>query len=222
MRILRTVNLTKIYGTGETAVHALDGVSFEVERGEFVAVVGRSGSGKSTMLHMIGGLDKPTSGDVIVDGRTLGDLDDEALTIFRRRNIGFVFQQYNLIPMLNVWENVILPVKLDGKKPQKEYVEMVIDRLGLSGKVSNLPCTLSGGQQQRVAIARALATKPGLLLCDEPTGNLDSQTSQDVLGLLKVTSEQFHQTIIMITHNEEIAQLADRVLRIEYGRLKSL
>lgn len=222
MRILRTVNLTKIYGTGETAVHALDGVSFEVERGEFVAVVGRSGSGKSTMLHMIGGLDKPTSGDVIVDGRTLGDLDDEALTIFRRRNIGFVFQQYNLIPMLNVWENVILPVKLDGKKPQKEYVEMVIDRLGLSGKVSNLPCTLSGGQQQRVAIARALATKPGLLLCDEPTGNLDSQTSQDVLGLLKVTSEQFHQTIIMITHNEEIAQLADRVLRIEDGRLKSL
>lgn len=222
MRILRTVNLTKIYGTGETAVHALDGVSFEVERGEFVAVVGRSGSGKSTMLHMIGGLDKPTSGDVIVDGRTLGDLDDEALTIFRRRNIGFVFQQYNLIPMLNVWENVILPVKLDGKKPQKEYVEMVIDRLGLSGKVSNLPCTLSGGQQQRVAIARALATKPGLLLCDEPTGNLDSQTSQDVLGLLKVTSEQFHQTIIMITHNEEIAQLADRGLRIEDGRLKSL
>lgn len=222
MRILRTVNLTKIYGTGETAVHALDGVSFEVERGEFVSVVGTSGSGKSTMLHMIGGLDKPTAGDVIVDGRALGDLDDEALTIFRRRNIGFVFQQYNLIPMLNVWENVILPVKLDGKKPQKEYVEMVIDRLGLSGKVSNLPCTLSGGQQQRVAIARALATKPGLLLCDEPTGNLDSQTSQDVLGLLKVTSEQFHQTIIMITHNEEIAQLADRVLRIEDGRLKSL
>lgn len=190
MRILKTVNLTKIYGTGETAVHALDGVSFEVERGEFVSVVGTSGSGKSTMLHMIGGLDKPTSGDVIVDGRALGDLDDEALTIFRRRNIGFVFQQYNLIPMLNVWENVILPVKLDGKKPQKEYVEMVIDRLGLSGKVSNLPCTLSGGQQQRVVIARALATKPGLLLCDEPTGNLDSQTSQDVLGLLKANSRR--------------------------------
>lgn len=222
MKIIKTVNLTKIYGAGETAVHALDGVSFEVERGEFVAVVGTSGSGKSTMLHMIGGLDKPTSGEVIVDGRTLGDLDDEALTIFRRRNIGFVFQQYNLIPMLNVWENVILPVKLDGKKPQKEYVEMVVDTLGLSGKTANLPCTLSGGQQQRVAIARALATKPGLLLCDEPTGNLDSQTSQDVLGLLKVTSEQFHQTIIMITHNEEIAQLADRILRIEDGRLKSL
>lgn len=222
MKILKTTNLTKIYGTGETAVHALDGVSFEVERGEFVAVVGTSGSGKSTMLHMIGGLDKPTSGDVIVDGRALGDLDDESLTIFRRRNIGFVFQQYNLIPMLNVWENVILPVKLDGKKPQKEYVEMVVDTLGLSGKTANLPCTLSGGQQQRVAIARALATKPGLLLCDEPTGNLDSQTSQDVLGLLKVTSEQFHQTIIMITHNEEIAQLADRILRIEDGRLKSL
>ena len=221
MKILKTVNLTKIYGAGETAVHALDGVSFEVECGEFVAVVGTSGSGKSTMLHMIGGLDTPTSGDVIVDGRALGDLDDESLTIFRRRNIGFVFQQYNLIPMLNVWENVILPVKLDGKKPQKEYVEMVVDTLGLSGKPANLPCTLSGGQQ-RVAIARALATKPGLLLCDEPTGNLDSQTSQDVLGLLKVTSEQFHQTIIMITHNEEIAQLADRILRIEDGRLKSL
>lgn len=222
MKILKTVNLTKIYGAGETAVHALDGVSFEVECGEFVAVVGTSGSGKSTMLHMIGGLDTPTSGDVVVDGRTLGDLDEESLTIFRRRNIGFVFQQYNLIPMLNVWENVILPVKLDGKKPQKEYVEMVVGRLGLSGKIANLPCMLSGGQQQRVAIARALATKPGLLLCDEPTGNLDSQTSQDVLGLLKVTSEQFHQTIIMITHNEEIAQLADRILRIEDGRLKSL
>ena len=222
MKILKTVNLTKIYGAGETAVHALDGVSFEVECGEFVAVVGTSGSGKSTMLHMIGGLDTPTSGDVIVDGRTLGDLDEESLTIFRRRNIGFVFQQYNLIPMLNVWENVILPVKLDGKKTQKEYVEMVVGRLGLSGKIANLPCMLSGGQQQRVAIARALATKPGLLLCDEPTGNLDSQTSQDVLGLLKVTSEQFHQTIIMITHNEEIAQLADRILRIEDGRLKSL
>lgn len=219
MKILKTVELTKIYGTGETAVHALDGVSFEVERGEFVSIVGTSGSGKSTMLHMIGGLDRPSSGDVIVDGRVLGDMDSDALTIFRRRNIGFVFQQYNLIPMLNVWENVILPIKLDGKKPQKEYVEMVIDTLGLSGKMSNLPNTLSGGQQQRAAIARALATKPGLLLCDEPTGNLDSQTSQDVLGLLKVTSEQFHQTIIMITHNEEIAQLADRILRIEDGRL---
>lgn len=217
MKILKTVELTKIYGTGETAVHALDGVSFEVERGEFVSIVGTSGSGKSTMLHMIGGLDRPSSGDVIVDGRVLGDMDSDALTIFRRRNIGFVFQQYNLIPMLNVWENVILPIKLDGKKPQKEYVEMVIDTLGLSGKMSNLPNTLSGGQQQRAAIARALATKPGLLLCDEPTGNLDSQTSQDVLGLLKVTSEQFHQTIIMITHNEEIAQLADRILRIEDG-----
>ena len=218
MNILKVQNLTKIYGTGETAVHALDGVSFEVERGEFVSVVGRSGSGKSTMLHMIGGLDKPTSGAVVVDGRSLENMDDEALTIFRRRNIGFVFQQYNLIPMLNVWENVILPVKLDGKKLQRDYVEMVIDTLGLSNKMWNLPCTLSGGQQQRAAIARALAAKPGLLLCDEPTGNLDSQTSQDVLGLLKVTSEQFHQTVIMITHNEEIAQLADRILRIEDGR----
>ncbi|MEZ3477059.1 MAG: ABC transporter ATP-binding protein [Lachnospiraceae bacterium] len=220
MNILKVQNLTKIYGTGETAVHALDGVSFEVERGEFVSVVGRSGSGKSTMLHMIGGLDKPTSGAVVVDGRSLENMDDEALTIFRRRNIGFVFQQYNLIPMLNVWENVILPVKLDGKKLQRDYVEMVIDTLGLSNKMWNLPCTLSGGQQQRAAIARALAAKPGLLLCDEPTGNLDSQTSQDVLGLLKVTSEQFHQTVIMITHNEEIAQLADRILRIEDGRLQ--
>lgn len=220
MKILKIRQLTKVYGMGETAVHALDGVSFEVERGEFVSVVGTSGSGKSTMLHMIGGLDRPTSGEVIVDGRTLGDMDDEALTIFRRRNIGFVFQQYNLIPMLNVWENVVLPAKLDGRKPQKQYVEMVLDTLGLSGKTANLPCTLSGGQQQRVAIARALAAKPSLLLCDEPTGNLDSQTSQDVLGLLKVTSGQFHQTILMITHNEEIAQLADRILRIEDGRLK--
>lgn len=222
MKILKTINLTKIYGAGETAVRAVDNVSFEVEHGEFVAVVGTSGSGKSTMLHMIGGLDKPTSGEVIVDGRTLSDMKDEELTIFRRRNIGFVFQQYNLIPMLNVWENVILPVKLDGKKPQKAYVEMVVDTLGLSSKISSWPNTLSGGQQQRVAIARALATKPGILLCDEPTGNLDSQTSQDVLGLLKVTSEQFHQTIIMITHNEEIAQLADRILRIEDGRLTNL
>lgn len=222
MKILKSINLTKIYGAGETAVRAVDNVSFEVEHGEFVAVVGTSGSGKSTMLHMIGGLDKPTSGEVIVDGRTLSDMKDEELTIFRRRNIGFVFQQYNLIPMLNVWENVILPVKLDGKKPQKAYVEMVIDTLGLSSKISNWPNTLSGGQQQRVAIARALATKPGILLCDEPTGNLDSQTSQDVLGLLKVTSEQFHQTIIMITHNEEIAQLADRILRIEDGKMKNL
>lgn len=220
MKILKIRQLTKIYGMGETVVHALDGVSFEVERGEFVSVVGTSGSGKSTMLHMIGGLDRPTSGEVIVDGRTLGDMDDEALTIFRRRNIGFVFQQYNLIPMLNVWENVVLPAKLDGRKPQKQYVEMVLDTLGLSGKTANLPCTLSGGQQQRVAIARALVAKPSLLLCDEPTGNLDSQTSQDVLGLLKVTSGQFHQTILMITHNEEIAQLADRILRIEDGRLK--
>lgn len=222
MKILTAVDLRKIYGEGEAKVRALDGVDLAVEKGEFVAIVGTSGSGKSTLLHMIGGLDVPTSGSVTVDGQELSRMTDEQLTIFRRRNIGFVFQQYNLIPMLNVWENVILPVKLDGKKPQKEYVEMVVDTLGLSGKTANLPCTLSGGQQQRVAIARALATKPGLLLCDEPTGNLDSQTSQDVLGLLKVTSEQFHQTIIMITHNEEIAQLADRILRIEDGRLKSL
>ena len=220
MTILSTKNLRKIYGAGENEVHALDGVDLKVDKGEFVAIVGTSGSGKSTLLHMLGGLDRPTSGTVTVDGKDIFTLKDEALTIFRRRNIGFVFQQYNLIPMLNVWENVILPVKLDGKKLQRDYVEMVIDTLGLSNKMWNLPCTLSGGQQQRAAIARALAAKPGLLLCDEPTGNLDSQTSQDVLGLLKVTSEQFHQTVIMITHNEEIAQLADRILRIEDGRLQ--
>lgn len=219
MKILKAINLTKVYGAGETAVRALDSVNFDVTRGEFVAVVGTSGSGKSTMLHMIGGLDKPTSGEVIVDGRAFGDMNEEELTIFRRRNIGFVFQQYNLIPMLNVWENVVLPVKLDGRKPQKEYVEMVIDTLGLSNKMFCFPNTLSGGQQQRVAIARALAAKPCVLLCDEPTGNLDSRTSQDVLGLLKMTSEQFHQTIIMITHNEEIAQLADRILQIEDGQI---
>lgn len=222
MKILKTINLTKVYGAGETAVRALDNVSFAVERGEFVAVVGTSGSGKSTMLHIIGGLDKPTSGEIIVDGRTLGGMNDEELTIFRRRNIGFVFQQYNLIPMLNVWENVILPIKLDGKKPQLEYVEMVIDTLGLSSKISSFPHELSGGQQQRAAIARALAAKPSILLCDEPTGNLDSQTSQDVMGLLKVTSEQFHQTMVMITHNEEIAQMADRILRIEDGQILAM
>jgi len=221
MKILQTVNLTKIYGKGENEVRALDGVSFEVDKGEFVSVVGTSGSGKSTMLHMIGGLDTPTSGRVIVDGQELNSMGDEQLTIFRRRNIGFVFQQFNLVPMLNVWENIILPIRLDGQKPEKDFIDSVIDRLGLRPRLQNLPNALSGGQQQRVAIARALATKPSLLLCDEPTGNLDSVTSQDVLGLLKVTGEQFHQTIVMITHNEEIAQLADRILRIEDGRLMS-
>lgn len=221
MKILKTVNLRKIYGTGETEVRALDGVNFEVEKGEFAAIVGTSGSGKSTMLHMIGGLDIPTSGEVYVDGQALSHMTDEELTIFRRRNIGFVFQQYNLVPMLNVWENIILPVKLDGKRPDKEFIEEIVDTLGLGKKLENLPNALSGGQQQRVAIARALASQPAILLADEPTGNLDSKTSQDVLGLLKVTSEQFHQTIVMITHNEEIAQLADRILRIEDGKIVS-
>lgn len=191
MNILKAVNLRKIYGQGETEVKALDGVNLEVEKGEFVAIVGTSGSGKSTMLHMIGGLDNPTSGQVIVDGQNLSHMTDEEITIFRRRNIGFVFQQYNLVPMLNVWENIILPVKLDGKKVEKGYVDEIIDTLGIRTKLENLPSALSGGQQQRVAIARALAAKPAILLADEPTGNLDSKTSQDVLGLLKVTSKRF-------------------------------
>ena len=190
MNILKAVNLRKIYGQGETEVKALDGVNLEVEKGEFVAIVGTSGSGKSTMLHMIGGLDNPTSGQVIVDGQNLSHMPDEELTIFRRRNIGFVFQQYNLVPMLNVWENIVLPVKLDGKKIEKGYVNEIIDTLGIRTKLENLPSALSGGQQQRVAIARALAAKPAILLADEPTGNLDSKTSQDVLGLLKVTTKE--------------------------------
>ena len=221
MNILKAVNLRKIYGQGETEVKALDGVNLEVEKGEFVAIVGTSGSGKSTMLHMIGGLDNPTSGQVIVDGQNLSHMTDEKLTIFRRRNIGFVFQQYNLVPMLNVWENIVLPVKLDGKKVEKGYVDEIIDTLGIRTKLENLPSALSGGQQQRVAIARALAAKPAILLADEPTGNLDSKTSQDVLGLLKVTSKRFHQIIVMITHNEEIAQMADRILQIEDGKIVS-
>ena len=221
MNILKAVNLRKIYGQGETEVKALDGVNLEVEKGEFVAIVGTSGSGKSTMLHMIGGLDNPTSGQVIVDGQNLSHMTDEELTIFRRRNIGFVFQQYNLVPMLNVWENIVLPVKLDGKKVEKGYVDEIIDTLGIRTKLENLPSALSGGQQQRVAIARALAAKPAILLADEPTGNLDSKTSQDVLSLLKVTSQKFAQTIVMITHNEEIAQMADRIIRIEDGRIVS-
>ena len=208
-------------GQGETEVRALDGINLEVEKGEFVAIVGTSGSGKSTLLHIIGGLDNPTSGQVIVDGQNLSHMTDEELTIFRRRNIGFVFQQYNLVPMLNVWENIVLPVKLDGKKIEKGYVNEIIDTLGIRTKLENLPSALSGGQQQRVAIARALAAKPAILLADEPTGNLDSKTSQDVLGLLKVTSKRFHQTIVMITHNEEIAQMADRILQIEDGKIVS-
>ncbi|MEA4941434.1 Macrolide export ATP-binding/permease protein MacB [bioreactor metagenome] len=219
MNILETKQLRKIYGTGETAVHALDGVNFTVEKGEFVAIVGMSGSGKSTLLHMLGGLDRPTSGSVTVDGKEIFALKDEELTIFRRRKIGFVFQNYNLVPVLNVYENIVLPIQLDGNTPDKVYIDSIIDTLGLHSKLQNLPNNLSGGQQQRVAIARALAAKPAIILADEPTGNLDSKTSQDVLGLLKVTSQKFSQTIVMITHNEEIAQLADRIIRIEDGKI---
>lgn len=221
MNILKAVNLRKVYGQGETKVIALDDVNLEVEKGEFTAIVGTSGSGKSTMLHIIGGLDNPTSGQVIVDGQDLSHMTADELTIFRRRNIGFVFQQYNLVPMLNVWENIILPVKLDGKNIEESYIDEIVDTLGIGSKLKNMPNALSGGQQQRVAIARALASKPAILLADEPTGNLDSRTSQDVLGLLKVTSQRFHQTIVMITHNEEIAQMADRILQIEDGKIVS-
>lgn len=219
MTILETRDLKKIYGTGEAAVSALDGVNFTVENGEFVSIVGTSGSGKSTLLHMLGGLDRATSGDVIVDGQELFKMKDEELTIFRRRKIGFVFQNYNLVPTLNVYENIVLPIGLDGNTPDKEYVDKIIKTLGLESKLHNMPNHLSGGQQQRVAIARALATKPAIILADEPTGNLDSKTSQDVLSLLKVTSEKFKQTIVMITHNEEIEQLADRIIRIEDGKI---
>ena len=221
MAILETKDLRKTYGSGEAEVRALDGVDLCVESGEFVAIVGSSGSGKSTLLHMLGGLDRPTSGTVTVDGRELSTLKDEELTIFRRRKIGFVFQSYNLVPVLSVWENIVLPVELDGGKIDKAYIDQIIRTLGLENKLSNLPNTLSGGQQQRVAIARALATKPASVLADEPTGNLDSRTSQDVMGLLKITSERFSQTIVMITHNEELAQLADRIIRIEDGRVLS-
>lgn len=219
MTILSTTELKKIYGSGENEVHALAGVNLEVEKGEFVAIVGTSGSGKSTLLHMLGGLDRPTGGSVNVDGKDIFSLKDEELTIFRRRKIGFVFQNYNLVPVLNVYENIVLPVQLDGGKPDKEYVDNIIETLGLESKLDNLPNNLSGGQQQRVAIARALASKPAIILADEPTGNLDSKTSQDVLGLMKITSEKFRQTIVMITHNEEIAQLADRIIRIEDGQI---
>lgn len=219
MTILETTNLKKYYGSGETAVHALDGVSLSVENGEFVAVIGTSGSGKSTLLHMLGGLDCPTSGSVMVDGKEIFKLKEEKLTIFRRRKIGFIFQSFNLVPMLNIYENIVLPIELDGNKPDKSYVKQLIQTLGLEGKLQNLPNQLSGGQQQRVAIARALATKPAIVLADEPTGNLDSKTSQDVIGLLKVTVKKFNQTIVMITHNEELAQLADRIIRIEDGKI---
>lgn len=219
MRILETKDLRKIYGSGETEVRALDGVNIQIENGEFVAIVGTSGSGKSTLLHMLGGLDQPTSGSVIVDGKDIFSLKEEALTIFRRRKIGFVFQSYNLVPVLNVYENIVLPIELDGGKVNKEFVQRIVQTLGLDGRLDALPSQLSGGQQQRVAIARALAAAPAIILADEPTGNLDSKTSQDVLSLLKVTSQKFSQTIVMITHNEEIAQMADRIIRIEDGKI---
>ena len=221
MSILGTKDLRKIYGSGDTEVRALDGVNLNVENGEFVAIVGTSGSGKSTLLHMLGGLDRPTSGSVIVDGKDIFRLKDEALTIFRRRKIGFVFQSYNLVPVLNVYENIVLPIQLDGRRVDENFIGKIVKTLGLDGRLDALPSQLSGGQQQRVAIARALAAKPAIILADEPTGNLDSKTSQDVLGLLKVTSRKFSQTIVMITHNEEIAQMADRIIRIEDGRIVS-
>lgn len=221
MNIVKIENLKKYYGQDENLVKALDNVSFEVEEGEFVSIVGTSGSGKSTLLHMIGGLDRATEGTVNINNKDIFKLDDDELTIFRRREVGFVFQQFNLVPILNVYENIVLPIELDGNKIDKEYIDTIIKTLGLESKIYNLPNNLSGGQQQRVAIARALATKPAIILADEPTGNLDSKTSQDVMGLLKTMSQRFNQTIIMITHNEEISQMADRVIRIEDGKIIS-
>ena len=221
MAILETKNLKKIYGSGENEVHALDGVSISVEEGEFVAIVGTSGSGKSTLLNMLGGLDRPTSGSVVVRGKELMQMKDEQLTIFRRRNVGFVFQNYNLLPILNVYENIVYPIEIDGSKVDKEFVKQIIHNLSLERKLKNMPNNLSGGQQQRVAIARALATKPAIILADEPTGNLDSKTSMDVILLMQSISREFNQTILMITHNEEIAQMADRIIRIEDGKIVS-
>ena len=219
MDILKTSNLKKYYGSGDTTVKALDGVNLTVSDGEFAAIVGTSGSGTSTLLHMLGGLDRPTDGTVEVEGNNIFSLKDDALTIFRRRKIGFVFQSFNLVPVLNVYENIVLPIELDGGRIDKAHIENIMETLGLAGKANSLPNQLSGGQQQRVAIARALASKPAIILADEPTGNLDSKTSHDVMGLLKVTSERFSQTMVMITHNEEIAQMADRIIRIEDGRI---
>ena len=219
MSILQTTDLKKYYGTEPNITKALDGVTLSIEQGEFVAIVGTSGSGKSTLLNMMGGLDVPTSGSVQIKGKELSELNDEQLTIFRRRNIGFIFQNYNLVPVLNVYENIVLPVELDGDTVDKKFMDEVVGLLALGDKLNNMPNNLSGGQQQRVAIARALVSKPAIVLADEPTGNLDSRTSGDVLGLLKATSNKFHQTLVMITHNNEIAQLADRIIRIEDGRI---
>ena len=219
MSILVAEHLKKYYGEGETLVKALDDVSLRVERGEFVSIIGTSGSGKSTLLHMLGGLDNPTEGQVIIDDKDISGLRGDELCIFRRRKIGFIFQSFNLVPSISIYENIILPIQLDGKKVDKEFVKSVTDVLGLSNKLDRLPSKLSGGQQQRVAIARALASKPAIILADEPTGNLDSKTSQDVLGLLKTTGQKFNQTMVMITHNDEIAQMADRTIRIEDGHI---
>ena len=221
MSILQTTDLKKYYGAEPNITRALDGVTFSVEQGEFVAVVGTSGSGKSTLLHMMGGLDIPTSGSVRIRDKELAEMNDEQLTIFRRRNIGFIFQNYNLVPILNVYDNIVLPVELDGDMVDQKFMDEVVSMLGLEDKLYNMPNNLSGGQQQRVAIARALVTKPAIVLADEPTGNLDSHTSADVLGVLKRTSNEFNQTIVMITHNQEIAQLADRIVRIEDGKIKA-
>lgn len=221
MSVLQTVDLKKYYGEEPNITRALDGVNFSVDDGEFVAVVGTSGSGKSTLLHMMGGLDTPTSGSVFVRDKDLSKMNDEQLTIFRRRNIGFIFQNYNLVPILNVYENIVLPVELDGDTADQRFMDNVVNMLGLDDKLKNMPNHLSGGQQQRVAIARALITKPAIILADEPTGNLDSKTSADVLGLIKRTSTEFHQTVVMITHNNDIARLADRIVRIEDGKIVS-
>ena len=219
MDILQTENLTKYYGEEPLVVKALDGINLQIEQGSFTAIVGTSGSGKSTLLHMMGGLDTPTGGSVVVDGQSLGNMSRSELTIFRRRKIGFIFQNYNLIPNLNIYDNIVLPVELDGRSADRQYLSNIVSVLGLEGKLDRKPNKLSGGQQQRAAIARALITKPALILADEPTGNLDSRTSQEVVGLLQATGRQFHQTIVMITHNDEIAQIADRTIRIEDGRI---
>lgn len=217
--ILQAKDLKKYYGKGETEVHALDGVNLEIEAGKFIAIIGTSGSGKSTLLNMLGGLDNPTSGTVTIGNTELSKLKDEQLTVFRRRRIGFIFQNYNLIPTLNVWENIVFPIAMDGQKPDKKFIKEIVQLLGLEQKIHSLPNNLSGGQQQRVAIARALASKPDIILADEPTGNLDSKTSDNVIALLHMTSQKFHQTIIMITHNPEIAQMTDQTIRIEDGRI---
>lgn len=217
--ILKATGLKKYYGNGDTMVKALDGVDLEIERGKFTAIIGTSGSGKSTLLNMLGGLDTPTEGSIKIGNTELAKLNSEQATIFRRKQIGFIFQNYNLVPVLTVWENIVFPLFLDGQKPGKQFIMQIVKLLGLDSKLDSLPNNLSGGQQQRVAIARALASKPSIILADEPTGNLDSKTSDDVIGLLKMTSKEFHQTIVMITHNPEIAQMADYIVRIEDGKI---